>query len=70
MTAVKVKGFCNGAQEEKNVWMEKRSEFGLEVVTLIEQGIVVELEIISVPKDQCIKTSDMYGAFLWLAPSP
>lgn len=68
--AVRVKGISKTGQEEKNVWVEKRSEFGLEVVSLVEEGIVIELEAINVPKDQCIKTSDMYGAFSWLANTP
>lgn len=68
--SVRVKGFAQGAQEEKNVWVEKRSEFGLEIVSLIEQGIVVEVETVNIPQDQCIKTSDMYTAFLWLASTP
>lgn len=70
--SVKVKGVApDGKEEQQNVWMDKRSAFGLEIVSLIESGITVELEPVTVPEDQCITISDIHDAFHWLIlPTP
>ena len=69
--SVKVRGDFNGAGEEQNVWVDKRSAFGLEIVSLVESGIAVELESSVVPEDQCITIAEMHNAFHWLVmPTP
>jgi len=69
--SVKVKGITRSSQEEQNVWVDKRSAFGLEIVSLVESGIAIELESSLVPEDQCITIADIHNAFHWLvAPTP
>jgi hypothetical protein len=69
--SVKVRGITRSSQEEQNVWVDKRSAFGLEIVSLVESGIAIELESSLVPEDQCIKIADMHNAFHWLVmPTP
>lgn len=70
--SVQVRGIApDGKEEMQNVWVDKRSAFGLEIVSLIESGIAVELKPILMPEDQCIRISDMHGTFYWLvAPTP
>jgi hypothetical protein len=69
--SVKVRGITRSSQEEQNVWVDKRSAFGLEIVSLVESGIAIELEASLVPEDQCITIADIHNAFHWLvAPTP
>lgn len=49
---------------DKFVWVDRRLEFALEVLNLVERGLIVALEEVNVPKDQCIPSSEMEKAFI------
>lgn len=71
--SVKVYANLNGKSEQQNVWVDKRNAFGLEILSLVESGIVVELEAVTVPEDQCIRIADIHSTFNWLVmrtPTP
>jgi hypothetical protein len=54
---------CAQHNHAVHVWVKSRSEFALEILSLVEQGLIVTLRQAKAPKDNAIQTSEIEKEF-------